>query len=237
MSNHVIVYKSNWLVGASYKLSLQEQRFILSCIAKVDPEKEMPKTIVLSASEFYLNFPDMGRQNAEAELKQAVDRLWDRAIVVKDPECTKEFRWIQERATYHSGEGRVSITFSSSVTQYLTQLKQQFTKFTLKNVSGLGSAYSIRIYELLHQFISTGHRMIMLDDLRDTLQIKDKYQEFRELNRVIIKPAVKDLNAKSNLSVSVNQIKQGRKTIGLHFYFSEKNSSKSKTTKQLAVTV
>ncbi len=41
---------------------------------------------------------------------------------------------------------------------YLTQLKGQFTRVVVKNVSSLSNTYSIRIYELLQQFRSTGGR-------------------------------------------------------------------------------
>ena len=220
----IIAYKSNWLVEASYKLTLQEQRLLFSCIAKVNPEKEIPKTIELSAAEFYINFPDIGRQHVEMELKKAIDRLWDNSIFVKDPQVTKEFRWIQERAIYHTGEAKVSITFSDAVVKYLTQLKNQFTKILVKNISRLTSTHSIRVYELLQQFISTGHRMIMLEDFREMLKVENKYKKFSDLNKWLIKPVVEELNEKTDLLVSVNQIKKGKSVIGLHFYFSQKTS-------------
>ncbi|XJM85784.1 replication initiation protein (plasmid) [Escherichia coli] len=39
---------------------------------------------------------------------------------------------------------------------YLTQLQGQFTRVVIKNISRLSRSYSIRIYELLQQFRSTG---------------------------------------------------------------------------------
>ncbi len=35
----LIAYKSNALIEASYKLTLQEQRFLLVCISRLNPEK------------------------------------------------------------------------------------------------------------------------------------------------------------------------------------------------------
>lgn len=79
----LIAYKSNALTDARYKLSLQEQRFLLVCISRIDPRvgaspPERQKTMTVTAAEFHEAFPDMGRQNAEAQLKEATDRLWDR---------------------------------------------------------------------------------------------------------------------------------------------------------------
>ncbi|HHH2006443.1 TPA: replication initiation protein, partial [Yersinia enterocolitica] len=133
----------------------------------------------------------------------------------------EEFRWIQYRVQYQSGEAKVKITFSDAIMPYLTQLKGQFTRVVVKNVSSLSSAYSIRIYELLQQFRSTGDRMIAIDDFRSMLGLEDKYPDFKILNRSLLKPAIKELNEKSDLSVTVDTVKQGRKVVALHFRFRE----------------
>ena len=218
----LIAYKSNALVEASYKLTLQEQRFLLVCIGRFNPREENPeKTLTITAAEFYESFPDMGRQHAEAKLKEAIDRLWDRSIIIRDENQREEFRWIQYRAQYLTGEAKVKITFSDAIMPYLSQLKGQFTRIIVKNVSSLSSAYSIRIYELLQQFRATGDRMIAIDDFRSMLGINDKYQQFKDLNKLLIKPAISELNEKSDLSVKVDTVKHGRKVIGLHFQFKE----------------
>ncbi|MBW8943740.1 replication initiation protein, partial [Escherichia coli] len=156
----LIAYKSNALVEASYKLTLQEQRFLLLCISRLKSgadaaSSELQKNLIITAEEYFNSFPDMGRKNAEIQLQEAVDRLWDRSILLKDDEKREEFRWIQRRAQYLKGEAKVQITFSDSVMPYLTQLQGQFTKVIIKNISRLSRSYSIRIYELLQQFRST----------------------------------------------------------------------------------
>ncbi|MDK6441947.1 replication initiation protein, partial [Escherichia coli] len=119
------------------------------------------------------------------------------------------------------GEAKVQITFADAVMPYLTQLKGQFTKVVIKNISNLSKSYSIRIYEILQQFRNTGERMISLDDFRSMLQLEDKYKDFKTLNRALIKPAVAELNQKSDLAVTVETIKKGRTVVALHFRFKE----------------
>jgi|SRR5471030_361856 plasmid replication initiation protein len=218
----LIAYKSNALIEASYKLTLQEQRFLLVCIGRFNPKEENPeKTLTITAAEFYESFPDMGRQHAEAKLKEAIDRLWDRSIIIRDEKKREEFRWIQYRAQYLTGEAKVKITFSDAIMPYLSQLKGQFTRIIVKNVSSLSSAYSIRIYELLQQFRTTGDRMITVEDFRSMLGIDDKYKNFKDLNKLLIKPAIEELNEKSDLSATVDTVKKGRKVVALHFRFKE----------------
>ncbi|MBA1974577.1 replication initiation protein, partial [Escherichia coli] len=190
-SNPLIAYKSNALVEASYKLTLQEQRFLLLCISRLNSgtdvaSPELQKTMTITAAEYFDSFPDMGRKNAEVQLQEAIDRLWDRSIILKDDEKREEFRWIQYRAQYARGEGKAQITFSDAVMPYLTQLKGQFTRVVIKNISNLSRSYSIRIYEILQQFRSTGERIIALDDFKSSLMLDGKYKDFKTLNRDLI---------------------------------------------------
>jgi len=222
MSN-LIAYKSNALIEASYKLTLQEQRLLLICIGKIDSRKrEVRKTFQITSSDFYLAFPDMGKSNAERHLKEAIDKLAERWIYIYNNNERRRIRWIQEEAEYFDKEGKIEIVFSDSIMPYLTQLQGQFTKIIIKNVSALKSVYSIRLYELLMQFKAIGDRLISLDDFRSMLGLDDdKYPTFKSLNQWVIKPAVKELNQKSNLSVSVDSIKKGRSVFALHFHFKE----------------
>lgn len=222
----LIAYKSNALIEASYKLTLQEQRFLLVCISRLKSGEDAPppdeqKTLTITAAEFHEAFPDMGRQNAEAKLREAIGRLWDRSVIIRDEVVREEFRWVQYRAQYFKGEARVQITFSDAIMPYLTQLKGQFTRVVVKNVSSLSSTYSIRIYELLQQFRSTGERTISLNDFRSMLATEDKYQQFKDLNKMIIKPAIAELNKKSDLAVTAETVKKGRNVVALRFRFKE----------------
>ena len=104
---------------------------------------------------------------------------------------------------------------------YLTQLKGQFTRVIIKNISNLSRSYSIRIYELLQQFRSTGERIIALDDFRSMLDIEHKYQTYKSLNQQLLRPCVDELNQKSDLAVTLETIKKGRTVVALHFRFKE----------------
>jgi len=218
----LIAYKSNALIEASYRLSLQEQRVLLMCIGKLNPQDENPeKTFQLTADEFYLAFPDMNRSHAERRLQEAIDRLAERWIHINWKDSKEEIRWIQRKAKYFEGEGKIEISFSDYIMPYLTQLKGQFTSIAVKNISALKSTYSIRIYELLMQFKKTGDRLISLEDFRSMLSLENKYSAFKRLNDSLLKPSLEELNNKSDLIVSVDLVKKGREVVALHFHFKE----------------
>jgi plasmid replication initiation protein len=224
MSNkNAVVRKSNWLITASYKLTLNEQRLVLTAIAKIPfDSKEIKRRVVITAKEMLNCFPDIGEQNVHKEMRDAIDNLWERAIKVADPNRIDEFRWITAKSRYLKGEGRVGFSFSPEVLPYLQQLKEQFTKYRLGDISSLKSTYSIRLYEMLMQFQHTGIALLELQEFKERLGISDKYTDYRILRRIVIEPAVKELNQKSHFNITFKSVRGGRAIKNLEFFFSEK---------------
>ncbi|MFQ0993381.1 replication initiation protein [Gilliamella apicola] len=214
--NDLVVYKDNYLIEASYKLTLAEQRLMLYCISKLNPQDPQQKQTI-TIEEFIKQFPDVKPNNAYKQIKTAIDNLYERSIKVKDPKRTKLFRWIQS-AEYQNDEGVATIEFSNSVMPYLCQLERQFTKYQLRNISGFKRTYPIRLYELLTQYRSLKSRIISVLDLRIALQLNDKYKDYKELRKQVIDPSINEINEKSDLKVAYKPIRKGRSIDSLEFY-------------------
>lgn len=212
------VTKSNSLVQASYKITLQEKKLILAALSYVDSRKEIPKQVKVTAGQF-AELTGMNLKHAHTELYKAADRLYERSIKISGADQTEEFRWIQSKAKRHVGEGMVTLTWSDSILKYISQLQQQFTSYRIGSIGQLQSVYSIRLYELLMQFSKTGERVINVSDFRSLLVLEDKYPQFRDLNRRVIKPAVSELNERSDLEIQYETISSGRTVVTLTFNF------------------
>lgn len=221
------ISKSNELVEASYNLTLWEQRLILAALSGLDSRKEISRDVVLTSSE-YAELMQVSVKNAHRELYQATEKLYERSVIIKNDDHIEEFRWIQRKAIYHKGEGKVSFTWSEDILTYISQLERRFTQYRLADVAKLNTSYAIRIYELLMRFNQTHERWIKLEDFKSLLQLKNKYQLFRDLNKRVIKPAIKEINQSSNLEVFYSTKKQGRKVVGLQFDFQEKKQTQFK---------
>ena len=224
MSNEMIV-KSNYLVEASYKLTLNEQRLVLCAVSKIKREDIKSPTITITAQEFGRMFPDIGANRAYEELKKAVGRLFEKHIKVSDPEQETRFHWIQKEVLYKRGEGRITIEFSNEIQKYLCQLQKFFTRYPVKAISSLTSSYSIRIYELIKQFETLHKRQISLEEFKSYLGIEKKYEAFRDLKKWILTPSINELNKKSPLTISVDLIKEQRRVVALSFNWQEKDPS------------
>lgn len=214
------VTQANQLIEASYRLTLEEKRLIIICISKTHRKKEIPEKLSVTAEEFASAF-ELNMKSAYKQLRDATDRLYERDIKFRTGNSSERMRWVY-RVTYHEGQGMVSLKFSPDITPYIGHLQNQFTPYKLNHVKSLKSTYSIRLYELLSQYLQDGQRWITVDDLRAMFELEDKYSKYADLRKWVVEPSVDELNEKSNYDVTFKPEKDGRTVTKLWFFFKEK---------------
>jgi len=219
---NAIVTKANALIEASYNLTLNEQRIILACAAKLDGRNQMPKdaVFVLSVEEF-IDLFGSDPKNAYAEMEEAATKLYERDIRRIEGTTRKRLRWVY-MAEYKKGDGKVRLGFSPEIAPYLTMLHKRFTSYKLEEVASLRSAYAIRLFEMLVQFSETGIFVVSVADFKQRLGLDEKYDRFSNLKARVIDPAVKDLVTKTSLDIVWQGVKKGKTVERLEFRFSEK---------------
>lgn len=221
---HLTVSQSNKLTQASYALSLTEQRLMLCCIGQVNPMRSagaQRNLFRVSVADFKATFPDANTASLYAQLHEAVIRLYERSVKIKEGRKTTLVRWVQS-VTYHDGEGWVELHFSDKIVPYLTLLGRKFTRFKIEQIAGLRSTYSLRIFEHLMQFQDTGWCEIDLAEFKERLELP--YERMADIKRRVLDPACEEISQKSNLLVSWKGIKQGRAVARIYFDFKHKES-------------
>ena len=219
MTKNELVVKSNRLIEASYRLSLNEQRIILYAICRCREEQkglfpDLPVTI--TADSFLKQFPSVEKGSVYGQLKEAMNALYSRSVTIHDIDPTtnkarvRETRWISEKA-YIDGAGHIQIMFTPEVIKYITRLEVEFTSYQLEKVGHMTSAHAVRIYELLAQHRDIGNRTLNLAWLREALQLRPgEYKLTANFINRIIEPSVDQINKHSDLTVSYKSVKTGR---------------------------
>lgn len=214
------VIQSNDLVNAHYKLDLVEQkllRFLISMIRPADDkfEKNYYK-VEISELLDYLGWEKTGK--IYKDIRESAKYLMTRPIKIIKPDETIETTWIAS-FRYPKNMGWIEFEFSSRLESELLKLKDQFTKYYLKNISKLKSQYSIRLYELLRQYLSIGKREIEIEALKVMLGIeKNEYKLFADLKKRVIEKSIKEITQKTDLDFKVKYIKEARKVVAILFY-------------------
>lgn len=230
------VIKSNHIINASYRLSLMEQRILLACIAKVSRNKEITDAVMYEVTAAEMSeLCGIDPKTAYRDLRDASERLYDRSVTIhKEPDGTdrplrvQRTRWVQTVA-YIESEGRIELRFGKDIIPFINRLSEQFTRYALSDVAKMKSIYSIRVYELIAQWKNSKNEFeIELDELKNLLDIGDKYSVFSNFKARVLETAVKEINQHTSFDVSYEPRKKVRKIVGLKFKFKEKNTSKGK---------
>lgn len=212
------VVKHNHLNQASYRLSLDERRLVLSSIAKLNPQETMPDEIKIRATDFAEQW-DINPKYAYNQLKEARQNLYDRNIRLHHANGeVDDIRWVY-RAKYKDGEGYIKLKFSPDIKPYLCELKSHFTSYRLTEVKGFKSGHAIRLYELMMQFRNTGWFDEDLDELKSIFGVAGKYDRWVDFKAWVIEKAVKEVNEISKYKVKYETKKRGRKISRVTFFF------------------
>ena len=220
-----MLFKSNNLIEARYRLSLQESQVVLWLLTQIGPDDEDFKMHKLEIAKF-AQFTKTNVEGKYEELRDITKRLMQRVMEIYDP-YTKDLlqvNWLSS-AYYKSKQGYVFLEFSPNLKPYLLQLKSQFTKISITDTLKLKSIYAIRILELLIQYESIGKRRMNLEDIRLWCGIeKDKYRLYAHLKTKVIDNAKTEINSKTNYEIEYLEIKESRKVVAIEWRIKKKNS-------------
>lgn len=241
MSKELQVVKSNHIISASYRLSVAEQRVILSCIAQLRRNEQVTDDVLYSVTAAdIVELCGADQSAAYRDLAAAAERLFDRRVTIlfepdgsTRPARKRLTRWVQT-VDYIEGEGRVELRFGKDILPFLTGLTEQFTRYQLSDVARMTSAHAVRLFELLAQYGSIGQREISVEELRDWFQLEGRYPSIRDLKRWVLDPAVEQVNQHSPLQVAWAQRKTGRRVSHLLFTFCPKVAKAPKVAKSAA---
>jgi len=216
------VTQSNRLVEASHTLTLNEKRLVLCAASLIDPRKPLPKDGYLTVrADTFAEVFGIDVRHAYEALDDAASRLFERDIRrYAKGKIVERMRWVFH-VKYREGQGCVELGFSPTVLPHLTMLNKEFTSYQLKQIGSLSSFYSVRLYELMSQFLKLGERSCTLEQLRQMLDLGDKYQDVKNLRVRVLDPAIKELNANTDLAVTAEPRRQGRKIVGFSFTISK----------------
>ena len=219
------VRQSNSLINASYRIaSVGEGRLIRALIAQISPSDEDFKLYRVSVADFARLFNITG-ESAYEQIKKASDELLDRKIFIENGEGWLNTRWLSS-ARYKKNSGHIELRFDINLKPYLLQLKGYFTQYQLENIVTFKSSYAIRLYELLktEQFKAKHNGQFIkkfeYSEIRALMGMNEtEYAFFKDFRVRVIDPAVREINASSNLEiVQVDYPKTGRKITHIVFH-------------------
>ncbi len=219
MSENNLIVKHNKLIEARYKLNLNEQKIILYAVSKLDREKKDFDVVSFDIKDFTEIIGSKGKRYDE--FRETARELRKKEIIINTEDKEIITGWLSS-VRFYKNTGKVTLKFDDELIPYLLHLKKHFTRYELKNIRNLKNKHSIRIYELMKQYESAGHRSFEIDKFKEILGCEDRYSEFKYFKRDVLDISIKEINKHTDLTADYEKIITGRKVVGLKFTINAK---------------
>jgi plasmid replication initiation protein len=234
------VVKSNDLIQKSrFQLSLQEQKIILYLVSKIKPEDIDFQEHIFEIRDFCKICGLEANSGANYKyIKQTLKKLRDRSIWVLLPNGSETtLAWI-DKVTINKNSGSVIIKIDNDMKPYLLQLKERFTSYELLYTLAMKSQYSVRMYELLKSYEWKHGQTFQIEELKRIL-LAENYTLFPDFKRYVLDISMREINELSDITVTYEIIKEGRKYAKLDFSINLKKGleKRMKTWKKIGETI
>lgn len=232
------IAKHNSLINAPFDVTQNEYRLINGLISSVNGKTtgDASQVFTMSAADYYRLYPESAsRQSVYQLMMEAAKSLQKKpAFSLQFEEngkmVTRTASWF-DYIDYIPTDSVVRCRFTSMVYEGIHNLhiRKNFTKYKVKYHFDFKSIYSSRIYELLKENlgkskVNTANRKILVDEIRELFELHDKYLQVGALKSWVIDIAVKEITEKSDISVEVSTVKEGRKVTSFMFIATLKGS-------------
>ena len=222
-----IIKKHNDLVEGRYSMSIWQMRVFLKMISMIRADDQDFKEYRIDLAEFVKDFGLESNKNAYQELRDGAHELQGIFITIeeklKDGSTELSNIPILIKVTRNDDKkSYICVSFHPDMMPYLMNLKNRFLIYEMKNILRLPSPYSVRIYELAKQYEKLKSRIISVEELKSFLGIEDKYPKYSNFKARIIEKSVQDINQHTDINLSYEELKEGRRVAKLRFFIMKK---------------
>lgn len=227
--NELVVIKANAMIqDYKYTLSKTEMRVVNTIISNIKSPKydEELNVMEFDILEFcrMLGWEDVGGDNYKL-LRRTLWNLSNKSSDYIDfGNYETIVRWI-ERPIFEKGTGVVKLKLDDYLKPFLLQASGTINA-KLKYYFEMDSKYSMRLYELLKSYDGYSFAKFEIEELKIHMDaLKKSYSNFAMFKRTVLDPAVEEINAVTDLTVSYTTQNRGRKVTHVDFAIKKKTRS------------
>lgn len=215
-----LVAKSNALIFLSYRLTVVEQRIVAILASQIHPADH-------DFSTYYFKYSDLsalcglGRGSGIVrDMKNALTGLMSKTLRLPCVDAHGDdaemiVGWLSMAICSDAHSGGVTLRFEPHLKPYFLALRARFTKYGLHNIVQMRSSFTIRFYEVFKSNQRFGKMKLTLASAREIAAINDSdYGRSTDFRRNVLGPAIKEINAKTDIHVTLRRVMESRQLVG-----------------------
>lgn len=205
-----IITQSNEISEAAYYLSLKAKRVLWMCFSQLKSSDNNHASQLFSGSfkvyvSDYQNLFGVSTEAASRDVRAALSEISTSSVIFYPKEGEDEEierPWLIEKAMKR-GRGVFRVEFNPKLVPYIVGLTEQFTVFYLHECGRISNSRTIRLYENLCQWRSTGVWLVTPAWLAERYKLPvSQRNNLAEMRRSFLDPAIKRINKETPLTVS-----------------------------------
>jgi plasmid replication initiation protein len=204
-------YKNNKLNNANFgDFTHNDYQVFLHLVSKIGGVDEFGKYLqpeqlkrehILTAKDFSDVF-NTDIHNTYRILNKACRKLMKTDLTLPRNESSELWQInVCSMAKYNKKEGYITIEFTDRIMPYLSQVRQKFVLYNLKEIANFGSLYTTRLYELIQGFKETGYMIKSVDKLREVFAVGNCFKRYNDFKRYTFEHACKEINNNHELNL------------------------------------
>lgn len=225
--------QSNTIVEAMYRMESHEQLVMLLAFKKINQLEQngvnVDATTAIDIDALdYARVYGVSRNVAFNAILSAQNNIFERQftwrVVADDGTVSKKTgRWIHTKEEVET-KSKIRMYFSPTILPFASQVEKNFTLIDLRQTSGLGNKFAMRLFQLLLKWKNAEYAPIFdVQTLKLQLGVdveNGEYALFSDFRKNVIEKAVKKINTKTNIFIKkVAYKKDGRAISHISFLF------------------
>ena len=215
------VKKADVVVKARYKLNPLSLKFITTLITGLKRSDDINEEYVFRVKDFQ-ELTKLKRKDLYWAIKETLKELLEKPLYIPNDDGFIMCNWISG-GHYVESRGEVRFMIYPKLRPFLLEAQKKFLKYKLENILPLKSSYSIRIYEILKDWLELNSRygnkaekIISLAEFREIMEIPKSYR-FNNIKTQILNKAKAEFETHTDIIFEYEEIKSGRKVTHLKF--------------------
>lgn len=213
LKSNGLAFRPMSIIDARYNLSTRENDILDILFSKIESDNILDYRI--TTSELLKYYKDSS--NVYRNLKESVHSLMGKTFMLYREGDLTEYAWISY-ARYHSGkkreEGYIDLQISPKLKELILEAKQGIFYKPSESIALTGK-YSKQLYYHLCSKSKLKKYTDTISDLNSRLNSDYEYKDFK---RRILKPALEEINEKTDLNITYtenkNKLKSGQQSVG-----------------------
>lgn len=227
--NTSLATQSNKLIEASYRMSVPAKRVMLMLLGQIHPgQQDISGKIRIEAAD-YAEKTGVSFKQSYRDIKNGCRELMGTIITTKNKtaKTTQEcvvVHWME----YHENEGWLEATFTPWIAPFIHKLRGiGYKTISIDEAVKFKRFYTIRLYELLMQWESSGVRLITLIDLRRAFDVGEgTYPAYKDFRVKVLQPSINEIEQKTSWRIQSKSVKTGQKITSLRLSFEKDKQQK-----------